>query len=116
MVRLMCAPPEENLRPNASNAGEAEGKPIEERPLSMVTSSLSTSRSGQASRLQFGYARIRNAMCGLVNLILVISFIDVVVDPAGARSLVVLPRVQDLLFFAKLLFVAAMVAVARVGR
>jgi hypothetical protein len=43
------------------------------------------------SRLQFGYARIRNAICGLVNLILVISFIDVVVDLAGARSLVVLP-------------------------
>jgi len=32
MVRLMCAPPKENLRPNASNAGEAAGKPMEEGP------------------------------------------------------------------------------------
>jgi hypothetical protein len=33
MVRLMCAPPEENLRPNLSKAGEAAGKPMEEGPL-----------------------------------------------------------------------------------
>jgi len=38
MVRLMCAPPEENLRPNFSNAGGVEGKPSEEEPLDMVTS------------------------------------------------------------------------------
>jgi hypothetical protein len=30
MVRLMCAPPEENLRPNVSRAGDAAGKPMEE--------------------------------------------------------------------------------------
>ena len=30
MVRLMWAPPDENLRPNASNAGAAAGKPIDE--------------------------------------------------------------------------------------
>jgi hypothetical protein len=30
IVRLMCAPPEENLMPNASKAGEAAGKPSEE--------------------------------------------------------------------------------------
>jgi len=33
MVRLMWAPPDENLRPNASKAGEAAGKPRAERLL-----------------------------------------------------------------------------------
>jgi hypothetical protein len=33
MVRLMWAPPDENLRPKASNAGEAAGKPRAERLL-----------------------------------------------------------------------------------
>ena len=28
MVRLMCEPPEENLRPNVSNAGEAGGSRV----------------------------------------------------------------------------------------
>jgi len=37
MVLLMCAPPDENLRPNLSNAREAGGKLTEERPLGMTT-------------------------------------------------------------------------------
>jgi hypothetical protein len=36
MVRLMCAPPEENLSPKVSNAGDAAGKPMEEGPLGTV--------------------------------------------------------------------------------
>jgi hypothetical protein len=32
MVRLMCAPPEENFRPNVSKAGEATGKLSAETP------------------------------------------------------------------------------------
>jgi len=41
MVRLMCAPPEENLKPNASNAREGAGNLEDKvRPMDIATQVL----------------------------------------------------------------------------
>ena len=72
------------------------------------------------SRLQFGCARITSAICGSVNLILVVGFIGYAQLPRSfsgtsliqsvSRSLVALPPARDLFLRAKYLFFAAMMA------
>src|SRR5215471_8263508 len=69
----------------------------------------SKDNSAKRSRLQFGYARIRSAICGSVNLILTVGFIGhahpAVVQPI-ACFFVASTAPSDLLFRAKHLFVA----------
>ena len=42
MVRLMCAPPKVNLKPNFSSLGEAVGKPNEEIALDIINNRRDT--------------------------------------------------------------------------